>query len=90
MTKGAGIPAPGAERPPSLGYGLGEWARTVNGHRLVGHGGYILNFYSQLEMDIDGNIVTVTLYNGDKLGGDNDELSKHLAAQGKPAGAAGQ
>lgn len=76
----------------ATGYGLGEWVRTVNGHRLVGHGGYILNFYSQLEMDIDGNIVTVTLHNGDKLGGDNEELSKRLiaAAQGQPADAAGQ
>lgn len=69
------------------GYGLGAWLRTVNGRRLVGHGGYILNFYSQLEMDIDSGIVTVTLHNGDKLGGDNEALSKALivAAQGGPA-----
>lgn len=65
-------------------YGLGEWLRTVNGHHLVGHGGYVLNFYSQLEMDIDANIVTVTLHNGDKLGGDNEVLSRQMivAAQG--------
>lgn len=76
----------------ATGYGLGEWVRTVNGHRLVGHGGYIMNFYSQLEMDIDSNVVTVTLHNGDKLGGDNEELSKRLiaAAQDEPAGAAGK
>jgi len=76
----------------ATGYGLGEWVRTLNGHRLVGHGGYILNFYSQLEMDIDAGIVTVTLHNGDKLGGDNEELSKRLiaAVQGQPAGEAGQ
>ena len=76
----------------ATGYGLGEWVRTVNGHRLVGHGGYIMNFYSQLEMDIDAGIVTVTLHNGDRLGGDNEELSKRLiaAAQDEPAGAAGK
>ena len=76
----------------ATGYGLGVWVRKLNGRRLVGHGGYILNFYSQLEMDIDSNIVTVTLHNGDKLGGDNEELSKRLIAviQGEPAGAAGQ
>lgn len=62
----------------ATGYGLGEWVRTVNGKHLVGHGGYIFNFYSQLEMDIDSGIVTVTLHNGDKLGGDNEELSKQL------------
>lgn len=64
----------------ATGYGLGEWVRTVNGKRLVGHGGYIFNFYSQLEMDIDSGIVTVTLHNGDKLGGDNEELSRQLIA----------
>ena len=76
----------------ATGYGLGAWVRTLNGHRLVGHGGYILNFYSQLEMDIDAGIVTVTLHNGDKLGGDNEELSKRLiaAAQGRPIGEGGQ
>lgn len=62
----------------STGYGLGAWLRTVNGKRLVGHGGYIFNFYSQLEMDIDSGIVAVTLHNGDRLGGDNEELSKQL------------
>ena len=62
----------------ATGYGLGEWVRTVNGRHLVGHGGYIFNFYSQLEMDIESRIVTVTLHNGDRLGGDNEELSKHL------------
>lgn len=69
-------------------YGFGEWVRTVNGRHLVGHGGYIMNFYSQLEMDIDSGIVTVTLHNGDKLGGDNEVLSKRLivAAQGGQAG----
>ena len=62
--------------------------RTVNGKHLVGHGGYIFNFYSQLEMDIDSGIVTVTLHNGDKLGGDNEALSKRLivAVQGEQAG----
>ncbi|MEW6371865.1 MAG: serine hydrolase domain-containing protein [Pseudomonadota bacterium] len=76
----------------ATGYGLGEWVRTVNGHRLVGHGGYIMNFYSQLEMDIDAGIVAVTLHNGDRFGGDNEELSKRLiaAAQGQPIGDAGQ
>jgi D-alanyl-D-alanine carboxypeptidase len=66
------------------GYGLGEWVREVNGHHLVGHGGYIFNFYSQLEMDIDAGVVAVTLHNGDKFGGDNEALSKQLimAAQG--------
>jgi serine beta-lactamase-like protein LACTB len=63
--------------------------RTVGGHHLVGHGGYIFNFYSMLEMDIDSGIVAVTLHNGDKLGGDNEELSRQLigAAQGKPVSA---
>lgn len=60
------------------GYGLGTWLRKVNGKQLVGHGGYILNFYSQLEMDIDSGIVAVTLHNGDRFGGDNEELSKQL------------
>jgi D-alanyl-D-alanine carboxypeptidase len=64
----------------ATGYGLGEWVRKVNGHRLVGHGGYVFNFYSQLEMDIDAGIVAVTLHNGDKFGGDNEELSKQLIA----------
>lgn len=64
----------------STGYGLGTWLRTVNGKRLVGHGGYIFNFYSQLEMDIDSNIIAVTLHNGDKFGGDNEELSEHIIA----------
>jgi len=76
----------------ATGYGLGEWVRTVNGKRLVGHGGYIFNFYSQLEMDIDSGIVTVTLHNGDKLGGDNEELSKRLivAVQDEQAHLAGK
>jgi D-alanyl-D-alanine carboxypeptidase len=74
------------------GYGLGEWVREVNGHHLVGHGGYIFNFYSQLEMDVDAGVVAVTLHNGDKLGGDNEVLSKQLimAAQGEAPGAAGR
>jgi D-alanyl-D-alanine carboxypeptidase len=70
----------------ATGYGLGQWIRTVNGHKLVGHGGYIFNFYSQLEMDIDAGIVAITLHNGDRFGGDNEYLSKRLiaAAQGRP------
>jgi serine beta-lactamase-like protein LACTB len=60
------------------GYGLGTWVRTVNGRHLVGHGGYIFNFYSQLEMDIDSGIVAVTLHNGDRFGGDNEVLSSEL------------
>ena len=64
----------------STGYGLGTWVRSVNGKRLVGHAGYIFNFYSQLEMDIDSSIVAVTLHNGDKFGGDNEELSEQLIA----------
>lgn len=74
----------------ATGYGLGEWVRMLNGHRLVGHGGYIFNFYSQLEMDIDAGIVAVTLHNGDKFGGDNEQLSKELisvALGRKPGGA---
>ncbi len=63
------------------GYGLGTWVRKVNGKRLVGHGGYILNFYSQLEMDIDSGIVAVTLHNGDRFGGDNEVLSKQLISE---------
>ncbi|MES3023676.1 MAG: serine hydrolase domain-containing protein [Pseudomonadota bacterium] len=72
----------------ATGYGLGTWVRTVNGKRLVGHGGYIFNFYSQLEMDIDSGIVAVTLHNGDKFGGDNEELSRQLisAVQGSAGG----
>ncbi len=62
----------------ATGYGLGTWVREVNGKHLVGHGGYIFNFYSQLEMDIDSGIIAVTLHNGDKFGGDNEELSKQL------------
>ena len=31
-------------------------------------------------MDIDSNIVAVTLHNGDKFGGDNEELSEQLIA----------
>lgn len=59
-------------------YGYGEWIRRVNGKRLVGHGGYIFSFYSQLEMDIDSGIVVVTLHNGDRFGGDNEKMSKQL------------
>jgi len=59
-------------------YGYGTWLRTVNGRHLVGHGGYVFNFYSQLEMDINSNIVAVTLHNGDRFGGDNEVLSKEL------------
>lgn len=68
----------------ATGYGLGAWLRQVGGKRLVGHGGYIVNFYSQLEMDVDSGIVAVTLHNGDKFGGDNEELSRALisAVQG--------
>jgi serine beta-lactamase-like protein LACTB len=62
-------------------YGLGTWLRTVNGKRLVGHGGYLLNFYSQLEMDVDSGIVAVTLHNGDRFGGDNEVLSKQLISE---------
>lgn len=62
----------------ATGYGLGQWVRKVNGNRLVGHPGYILNFYSNLEMDIDANIVAVTLHNGDRFGGDNEVLSKEI------------
>jgi serine beta-lactamase-like protein LACTB len=70
----------------ATGYGLGEWVRDVNGHHLVGHGGYIMNFYSMVEMDVDAGVVAVTLHNGDRFGGDNEELSKRLiaAAQGQP------
>ncbi len=70
----------------ATGYGLGTWVREVNGKHLVGHGGYIFNYYSQLEMDIDSGIVAVTLHNGDKFGGDNEELSKQLISlvQGAP------
>lgn len=60
------------------GYGLGTWLRKLNGKQLVGHGGYIINFYTQLEMDVDSGIVAVTLHNGDRFGGDNEELSKQL------------
>jgi len=60
------------------GYGLGTWLREVNGRHLVGHGGYIINFYSELEMDVDSGIVAVTLHNGDMFGGDNEELSREL------------
>jgi D-alanyl-D-alanine carboxypeptidase len=76
----------------ATGYGLGEWVREVNGNHLVGHGGYIFNFYSQLEMDTDSGIVAVTLHNGDKFGRDNEELSKRLiaAAQGKQISEPGQ
>ncbi|MBF6907494.1 serine hydrolase, partial [Acinetobacter baumannii] len=63
------------------GYGLGTWVRTVNGKHLVGHGGYVLNFYSQLEMDVDSGIVAVTLHNGDRFGGDNEELSRQLISE---------
>jgi serine beta-lactamase-like protein LACTB len=65
----------------ATGYGFGTWLRKVNGKRLVGHGGYIFSFYSQLEMDVDSGIVAVTLHNGDKLGGDNEELSKRLISE---------
>jgi serine beta-lactamase-like protein LACTB len=70
----------------ATGYGLGAWVRKVGGKHLVGHGGYIINFYSQLEMDIDSGIVAVTLHNGDRFGGDNEELSAQLisAAQKQP------
>ncbi|MEH6436227.1 serine hydrolase domain-containing protein [Massilia sp. DD77] len=71
----------------ATGYGLGTWGRRVNGKRLVGHGGYILNFYSQLEMAVDSGIVAVTLHNGDRFGGDNEELSKRLIAAVQAAGA---
>ncbi|PWF45445.1 serine hydrolase domain-containing protein [Massilia glaciei] len=72
----------------ATGYGLGTWVRKVNGKHLVGHGGYIFNFYSQLEMDVDSGIVAVTLHNGDKFGGDNEELSRQLisAVQGSIVG----
>ena len=76
----------------ATGYGLGEWVRQVNGRHLVGHGGYIFNFYSQLEMDIDSGIVVVTLHNGDRFGGDNEAMSKRLievvqgVSDGAPAG----
>ncbi|MCC2956313.1 beta-lactamase family protein [Massilia sp. IC2-477] len=62
-------------------YGFGTWLRTVNGKRLVGHGGYVFNFYSQLEMDVDSGIVAVTLHNGDRFGGDNEVLSKQLISE---------
>lgn len=65
----------------ATGYGYGTWLRTVNGKRLVGHGGYVFNFYSQLEMDIDSNIVAVTLHNGDRFGGDNEVLSRQLISE---------
>lgn len=38
----------------------------------------MFNFYSQLERDIDSGIVAVTLHNGDRFEGDNEELSKSL------------
>lgn len=71
----------------ATGYGLGEWVREINGHHWVGHGGYIFNFYSQLEMDLNAGIVAVTLHNGDKFGGDNEQLSKQLmsVSQGMPS-----
>lgn len=74
----------------ATGYGLGTWLRKVNGKRLVGHGGYIFNYYSQLEMDVDSGIVAVTLHNGDRFGGDNEELSKALidTVQGASSGPA--
>ncbi|QNA90159.1 beta-lactamase family protein [Massilia sp. Dwa41.01b] len=68
----------------ATGYGFGTWLREINGKHLVGHGGYIINFYSELEMDVDSGIVAVTLHNGDMFGGDNEELSRELisAVQG--------
>lgn len=71
----------------ATGYGLGTWVREVNGKHVVGHGGYIFSFYSQLEMDVDSGIVAVTLHNGDRFGGDNEELSRSLisAVQAWPA-----
>lgn len=65
----------------ATGYGLGTWVRKVNGRRLVGHGGYVFNFYSNVEMDIDSDIVAVTLHNGDRFGGDNEKLSKDLISK---------
>ncbi|WP_177207639.1 serine hydrolase domain-containing protein [Massilia yuzhufengensis] len=65
----------------ATGYGLGSWVRMVNGKHLVGHGGYIFNFYSQLEMDVDSGIIAVTLHNGDRFGGDNEVLSKQLISE---------
>lgn len=62
-------------------YGYGTWLRTVDGKHLVGHGGYVMNFYSQLEMDVDSGIVAVTLHNGDRFGGDNEVLSKQLISE---------
>jgi len=68
-----------------VGYGLGLWIRSSQGHRLVGHGGDVVGFSAEVEADLDARTVAVILQNEDKFGTRHavnvEYLSRRLLAQ---------
>lgn len=71
-------------------YGLGVWIRSSQGHTLVGHGGDLFGFSTEVEADPTAHTLAVILQNQDKFGTkdvrDVEYLSRRLLAQasGKP------
>lgn len=67
-----------------VGYGLGLWIRSSQGHRLVGHGGDVVGFSAEVEADLDAHTLAVILQNEDKFGADHavnvEYLSRRLLA----------
>jgi len=67
-----------------VGYGLGLWIRSSQGHTLVGHGGDVVGFSAEVETDLQAHTVAVILQNEDKFGAGHavnvEYLSRRLLA----------
>lgn len=67
-----------------VGYGLGLWIRSSQGHTLVGHGGDVVGFSAEVETDLQAHTVVVILQNEDKFGAAHavnvEYLSRRLLA----------
>lgn len=67
-----------------VGYGLGLWIRSSQGHKLVGHGGDVTGFSAEVEADLEAHTVAVILQNEDKFGAAHavnvEYLSRRLLA----------
>ena len=64
-------------------YGLGWFADSVNGHRMVSHGGNIWGFTTSLARFPDDQLTVILLSNKD--GESGDEIAKKIAEQYLPA-----
>lgn len=67
-----------------VGYGLGLWIRSSQGHTLVGHGGDVVGFSAEVETDLQTQALAVILQNEDKFGAAHavnvEYLSRRLLA----------